>query len=77
MSGDDVEDEITIEEFREKLVREDLIGKRSSATRLEQLRAIERCAAIAGLRVDVSAISSREQADRVLYSLSLLVRRMR
>jgi len=73
----DVEDAITIEEYRAKLAREDLVGEQATRPTGDQLRAIERCAKAVGLRVDVSAVRSEEQAGRIVRSLALLARRMR
>jgi len=73
----DEEDAVTIEEYRAKLAREDLVQERPSGPSEEQLRAIERCAKAVGLRVDVSAVRSEEQAARIIRNLMLLGRRMR
>jgi hypothetical protein len=43
----------------------------------EQLREIELCCNALGLRVDLSAIASAEQAGRIGWNLMMLMRRMR
>jgi len=70
----DVEDAITVEEYRSKLAREDMAH--DGPTR-EQRARIEALGHAVGLRINGARIETAEQAERVIASLTLLRRRMR
>jgi hypothetical protein len=77
MNDREAEDAATVEEYRAKFRREELIDAAVRGPRTEQLLAIERCGKAVGLKVDVSAVRSEEQAGRIIWTLMLLARRMR
>ena len=75
MSSDvEEEDAVTIEEYRAKLAREDLVPE--GRTR-EERRMIEALGRTVGLRISSVSIQSAEQADRVIATLMLLRHRIR
>jgi hypothetical protein len=77
MNDGEVEDAATVKEYCAKFRREELVGASDCGPRREQLLAIARCAKAVGLKVDVSAVRSEEQAGRIIWGLTLLARRMR